>query len=128
MQSTPPSTELQPVGQLRPCPFDAGKRFRVTRTARFDGEYVSEDETPDFYAYNVRCLTCAAEGPWKKSQSGAEQMWNGIPGTERGGPLEPDTDTKYDTVVSVLSSYLTLPHAVVTAIAQEVCIATGLSE
>jgi hypothetical protein len=85
--TTTDQQRLQPQTELKPCPFDGGTRLVVFQTPRFDGEYVSEEETPDFYAYNVHCTTCAADGPWKKSQSSAEQFWNGIPGTERGGPL-----------------------------------------
>lgn len=76
--------ELRPNGILKPCPFDGGKRLVIVKTERFPDP---EPDEPDAYAYNVHCTSCAADGPWQKSQSGAELFWNGIPGTERGGPL-----------------------------------------
>lgn len=81
-------TNLRVVGPLKLCPFDGGTRLVVVRTERYDmAAHPEWADDPDGYAYNVHCTTCACEGPWKKSQSGAEQFWNGVPGTERGGPL-----------------------------------------
>lgn len=76
--------ETRPSQPLKPCPFDGGTRLVIARTPRYDNV---EPNDPDGYAYVVHCTTCAADGPWKKSQSGAEEFWNGIPGTQRGGPL-----------------------------------------
>lgn len=82
------ATRLKPIESLKPCPFDGGTRLIIFQTARYDLDKFSEwEHDPDAYAYNVHCLTCAADGPWKKSQGAAEQFWNGIPGTVRGGPL-----------------------------------------
>lgn len=78
-------TEIRPVGPLKPCPFDGGVRLVIVRTERYDlVTHPRWEEDPDVYAFNVHCTSCAAEGPWKKSQSAAEQIWNGLPGTERG--------------------------------------------
>jgi hypothetical protein len=77
---------FSPAGTLKPCPFDDGRRLVVVRTDRYDNVPADSGE-PDVYAYHVFCTSCACQGPWKKSQSGAEQFWNGIPGTQRGGPL-----------------------------------------
>lgn len=77
--------ELPPAQQLKPCPFDGGTRLVVCKTLR-DGYPVGDDD-PDAYAFNVHCTSCACDGPWKKSQGGAELFWNGLPGTKRGGAL-----------------------------------------
>jgi hypothetical protein len=76
--SNPKRAAALPTSALRTCPFDGGSRLHVIRTARYDGEYVDDIETPDFYAYHVHCTSCAADGPWQKSQSSAELFWNGI--------------------------------------------------
>jgi len=86
-----PTLHVKPSSTLKPCPFDGGTRLVIERTPRFPGEPGPNED--DFYAYNVHCTTCACEGPWRKSQGGAEQLWNGIPGTLRGGPLPGTTDT-----------------------------------
>lgn len=81
-------TLLKPIESLKSCPFDGGKHLVVIKTERYDiANHPEWADDPDAYAYNVHCITCAADGPWKKSQSGCERFWNGIPGTERGGPL-----------------------------------------
>ena len=57
---------------IDPCPFDGGKGelFRVLRDGCQPGE-------PDAWAYFVRCVSCAAEGPWQKNLPyGAVRQWN----------------------------------------------------
>ena len=57
-----------------PCPFDGGTAY-VTKEER-DG-YADYPDDPDRFAYAVRCVTCAAQGPWVKSSGmGAITQWN----------------------------------------------------
>jgi hypothetical protein len=79
--------ETTPFSDLKPCPFDAGTRLVLVKTYRYGVEPAGGGDDSEAYAYNVHCTSCAADGPWKKSAGDAERMWNGIPGTERGGPL-----------------------------------------
>jgi hypothetical protein len=58
---------------LLTCPFDNGPGY-TSRTLR-DG-YESQEDDPDAYAWFVTCKTCACQGPWTKSESGAKRMWN----------------------------------------------------
>lgn len=60
--------------QLLPCPFCGSDRVTPDKVLR-DGYRIFADD-PDAYAHFVRCLTCAAQGGWKKSESGAAMMWN----------------------------------------------------
>ena len=59
--------------ELRPCPFCGGKG-EVDSKLR-DG-YKDFLKDPDANAYFVVCRSCAADGPWSKSESGARRMWN----------------------------------------------------
>lgn len=60
---------------MTPCPFcGPGDTLRMTKTLR-DG-YVGAEDDEDAHAYAVRCVCCAVEGPWTKSESRAIQRWN----------------------------------------------------
>ena len=57
-----------------PCPFCGGKGYMV-KTLRAGYELWMDD--PDAYAYHVCCRSCAAEGPWAKSnEKSAFRQWN----------------------------------------------------
>lgn len=60
------TTAPVPVPDLVPCPFCGGRPELVA------GERYNDDEQLHF----VRCLQCAAEGPWAKSAGGARRWWN----------------------------------------------------
>lgn len=69
------------MSDLFPCPFDGGEAI-PDRELR----YGCQDGDPDAWAYYIRCRTCAAEGPWKKTPSGADRAWNmrvGNPAVQR---------------------------------------------
>ena len=57
-----------------PCPFCGGRRLVLAGTLR-DG-YAKRVDDPDAFAYTVRCLSCAAEGPWWKRKGNALRGWN----------------------------------------------------
>lgn len=63
-----------PDGSARPapCPFDGGRPWlsRVERAG-----YAEHPDEPDRWAYSVRCVSCAAAGPWQKSATGALRWW-----------------------------------------------------
>lgn len=62
--------EIEP----KPCPFCGHTGHVIDETLR-DG-YEGYEADPDAYAYNVRCIGCAATGGWQKSKSGARMFWN----------------------------------------------------
>lgn len=62
-----------PVERLVSCPFCGGDGY--LSSALRDG-YQSFSNDPDAQAYYVVCRSCAAEGPWAKSEYGAVRMWN----------------------------------------------------
>jgi|SRR5579859_147611 len=53
-----------------PCPFCAGTPV-VDKCLRAG----LEEDDPDAYSYVLRCLSCAAQGPWGKSESSARGQW-----------------------------------------------------
>ena len=57
-----------------PCPFCGGTRTLLDRALR--GGYQQAQEDPDAWAYTVRCLSCAATGPWFKREGNAVRSWN----------------------------------------------------
>lgn len=57
-----------------PCPFCSGTRTSVRKLLR-DG-YEKSPSDPDAHAYTIVCGSCAAEGGWAKSESGASRLWN----------------------------------------------------
>ena len=58
---------------LLPCPFCGGDPYR--RKVLRDG-YEDWKDDPDAWAYYVVCRSCAAQGGWAKSVSGAARWWN----------------------------------------------------
>ena len=64
-----------PEPMLLPCPFCGGKPLTTPDRMLREG-YEKWPDDPDAYAYSVRCNSCAAEGPWQKSASGAVTWWN----------------------------------------------------
>ena len=62
-----------PVERLVSCPFCGGTGY-LENILR-DG-YKDFPDDPDARAYCVRCRSCAAEGPWAKSEYGARRLWN----------------------------------------------------
>lgn len=58
---------------LDPCPFCGGEGV-PDKTLR-DG-YENDQADQDAFAYFVRCVSCAAQGPWRKNQHGAKREWN----------------------------------------------------
>ena len=70
---------------LAPCPFDGGPGL-YARTERGDG-YADFPNDPDRWAYHVQCATCAATGPWNKSnRERAARDWNGRAALEEPTP------------------------------------------
>lgn len=59
--------------ELLPCPFCGGGA--VEHSVLRDG-YDKWPDDPDARAHSVRCRSCAAEGGWAKSASGARRWWN----------------------------------------------------
>ncbi len=59
------------MSKLLPCPFcgGAGERKRALRTGRARGD-------AEAFSHFIRCASCAAVGPWKKSASNAARWWN----------------------------------------------------
>lgn len=57
--------------ELKPCPFCGGEGvMRCSNPyTHQDGDY-SRDE------YFVHCISCAAEGPWFKTETAAKRVWN----------------------------------------------------
>jgi Lar family restriction alleviation protein len=72
--SIPARVGRHPVALL-PCPFCGSTRVGLDKTLRdgYAGEFESD---PDAYAYAIRCGSCAAEGGWAKTGSGAHRYWN----------------------------------------------------
>lgn len=60
-------------GELKLCPF-CGGTATMESGPRF--EHDPECEGPDSKWYAVKCRSCAAQGPWAKSESGATRWWN----------------------------------------------------
>lgn len=58
---------------LSKCPFCGGVA-RLDQTLRDGYQKCQEDE--DAWAHFVICNSCAAQGGWAKSQSGAIRWWN----------------------------------------------------
>lgn len=54
------------------CPFCGGMPY-LTKTER--AGYQDFPDDPDRFAYTMVCRSCAAEGPWQKSESSARRMW-----------------------------------------------------
>jgi hypothetical protein len=59
---------------LRECPFCDGDKPYPVKVLR-DG-YANFPNDPDAYAHTIRCRSCAAEGGWAKSATGAVRNWN----------------------------------------------------
>jgi Lar family restriction alleviation protein len=55
------------------CPF-CGGNAELETTPQWPGATASDAEGT---AYALRCLSCAALGPWRKTQTGAYSAWNG---------------------------------------------------
>jgi hypothetical protein len=53
------------------CPFCGG----IGSMAKVD-RYPDCDIQEDKWAYYVRCVSCACEGPWAKSETSATKLWN----------------------------------------------------
>ena len=53
------------------CPFDDGAP--VLRRRLREG---CQDGQPDAYVYWVQCRSCAAQGPWFKTEGNAIRGWN----------------------------------------------------
>ena len=54
-----------------PCPFCGGDPMPDRELRR------GHDRTDrDAWAYFLRCVSCAAQGGWAKSESGAIRLWN----------------------------------------------------
>lgn len=64
--------EAKPANLL-PCPFCGGEPY--FEKALRDG-YESYQDDQDAWAHWVTCTSCAATGPWVKSQRGAARWWN----------------------------------------------------
>lgn len=62
-----------PAVVLLLCPFcgGAGVPAKVLR----DG-YEGFPEDPDAYAHFIHCVSCAAQGGWRKNPAGAVTEWN----------------------------------------------------
>ena len=56
---------------IKDCPFCGG----IGNMGRVD-RYPDCDIQEDKYAYYIRCVSCACEGPWAKSESSATKLWN----------------------------------------------------
>lgn len=56
---------------LKNCPFCGGKPKpdKELITGRKDGDI-------DAWAYYVRCISCACQGPWFKTEGNAIRFWN----------------------------------------------------
>lgn len=63
------------------CPFCDGD-WILEKHLR-DG-YGENADDPDAFAYFVRCISCAAQGGWAKSENGAFHLWN----LRAGPPLD----------------------------------------
>ena len=61
------------AGDLLPCPFCGGDPIRH-RDLR-DG-YENFKDDPDAWAHYVVCRSCASQGGWAKSVTGAARWWN----------------------------------------------------
>ena len=59
------------LSKLAPCPFCDGQPTieKTLRNGYADGE-------PDAWAWSMVCLSCAASGPWGKSEARAVHAWN----------------------------------------------------
>jgi len=55
------------------CPFCGGDWVLDKSLRNGYKEHVTD---PDAFAYFVRCVSCAAQGGWAKSESGAFRLWN----------------------------------------------------
>ena len=62
---------------LLPCPFCHGQLVSIDKVLRTG--YADCVDDPDAYAWTVWCFSCAAVGPWGKSQSSAIRGWNRFP-------------------------------------------------
>ena len=67
------SIESAQAGDLLPCPFCGGDPIR--RKVLRDG-YENWKEDQDAWAHYVVCRSCASQGGWAKSVSGAARWWN----------------------------------------------------
>jgi hypothetical protein len=66
--------EATPPLECLPCPFCGGTRFKVQASERFQDAPWGEREA---WAFHIRCLSCATEGPWNKtSDESACRQWN----------------------------------------------------
>lgn len=61
------------MNELLPCPFCDGEPL-IDSTVREGYERRRDD--PDANAWFVRCRSCAAQGGWAKTESGARRWWN----------------------------------------------------
>ena len=59
--------------QLKPCPFCGGAAYRE-RVVRKG--YENDLNDADAWAFFIARISCAAQGGWAKSESGAVRWWN----------------------------------------------------
>jgi hypothetical protein len=60
-----------------PCPFCKGLLVTIDTCIRYG--YEDQRNDPDAFAWTVRCLCCAAIGPWYKTPGAAIRGWNRFP-------------------------------------------------
>lgn len=71
---------------LLPCPFCGGEG--IPRKGLRDG-YDNYQDDPDAWAHYIICRSCAGQGGWAKSASGARRWWNmRVPLPEDSKPSE----------------------------------------
>lgn len=69
-------TNQKHTEELFPCPFCSGQgRLQSKMREGYEDHALDQDA----YAYYVRCISCACDGPWFKNEGSAIRSWNQRP-------------------------------------------------
>lgn len=72
MLDSPSLPAIRERATLRPCPFCAGQPHLESEPYNS----MSGINPPETRSWVVRCVSCAAQGPWYKCEGNAVRGWN----------------------------------------------------
>lgn len=89
--------------EIKACPFCEGTG-RVEKKWQGRSPIINDNED---YAYFVVCNSCACEGPWRKTESGAIREWNTRPIEDALRAERDELRTRYAGAVNVGANMMT---------------------